>query len=276
MKTPLILLSVIIIVSCSTQTTDYDAIAAMQDMNVPELQLPVTDSTRVLVVVPHADDETIAGGLITWLGKNGASVHLLTMCGHSELRMNELHCSAEKLGINNVETAGFVNNTWDDLMAGKVLFWYDQQDSIRNVIQRKISAFRPDILITYDTEIGGYGHAEHLVSAKLTEEIFNSYNADQANRPSYLLQITLPDQLEQFLVSGSLGYEFMKTQTGSKGLPAPDVAIDISDFIDTKNEAAQCHQSQIKILRKFYITFDQDNREAHTRAFGREYYRMIK
>ncbi len=276
MKHLLLLISVFSLFSCSVKKTDYTAIAAMQDMGVPDLQMKVTDTTRVLVVVPHADDETIAGGLIAWLSKKGASVHLLTLCGHSDLRMNELRCSAGKLGISNVETAGLVNNSWDDIMAGKVAFWYDYKDSIRQVILNKINTYRPDILITYDVEIGGYGHPEHLVSAQLTEQIFRENSSDTGFRPSYLLQITLPDKLEQLLVSGSPGYELTKKQTGSTGLPAPDVALDIRDFMDVKNEAAQCHQSQINTLRKFYIAFEPENREAHIKAFGWEYYRLIK
>lgn len=275
MKKILTLLLLTQLSGCGSKTVDYQLIATYQDNTIPELEIEVNDSTRVLVIMPHADDETVAGGLIALLNDRGAVTHLLTLCAHGEERSGELHCSATKLGIEEVETAGFINNTWDDVMHDKITFWYDQKDSIKNVIINKIDSFEPDILITYDSEIGGYGHPEHRVSGEITEAIFLENIDNPAFRPARLFQITLSEDLENFLVAKTPGYDQARKVTGSDGLPAPDIAVDIRKYWKIKNEAARCHLSQINILRKFYIMYDEKDEESHINAFSKEYYRLI-
>ncbi|MEM9834707.1 MAG: PIG-L deacetylase family protein [Bacteroidota bacterium] len=267
--------STILFVGCN-DSINYERIATYQDNSIPELDIDVADSTRVLVIVPHADDETIAGGLIALFNDRGASIHLLMLCEHNDTRVEELNCSATNLGIEQVKYAGFINNTWEAIMEDNITFWYDHQDSIKNVISNKINAFRPNFLITYDAEIGGYGHPEHRISAELTEEIFNENRNNTAFSPEKIFQITLSEKLEEFLVSKTPGYELSKRLTGSNGLPKPDVSVDIRNYWNVKNHAARCHQSQIKILKRFYMVYDPSNEEEHKKAFSKEYYRVVK
>jgi N-acetylglucosamine malate deacetylase 2 len=276
MKKLLFLLILLQSSGCNTNKVDYQLISSFQDDAIPEAEITVTDSTKVLVIMPHADDETIAGGLIALLSDKGARVHLLTLCEHNETRISELLCSATKLGIESVETAGFINNTWDDIMQDKISFWYDQKDSIRTVINNKINSFGADILITYDSEIGGYGHPEHRISAEVTEAIFKENLTNPGFNPAVIYQITLSENLESFLVSKSPGYELARKLTGSNGLPKPDAAVDIRKYWKVKNEAARCHLSQIDILKRFYITYNAGDEENHINAFSKEYYRVIK
>lgn len=261
--------------ACTGSKPDYRLICTYQDYTVPVYEAGPKDSSRVLVIVPHADDETIAGGLIAMLKDHGAVIHLLTLCDPGEERAMELECSAAALGIEKVETAGFINNTWDDIMQDRITFWYDNQDSIRSVIAGKISSFSPDILITYDSEIGGYGHPEHRISATLAEQLLEENSVDSTFTPRMIFQITLSDSLEKFLVARSPGYDLQRRLTGSEGLPAPDVAVDIREYWPAKNSAALCHRSQLDILRRFFIVYDEKDAAEHKDAFSREYYRIV-
>ncbi len=175
-----------------------------------------------------------------------------------------------------IETAGFINNTWNDIMQDNITFWYDQKDSIKAVIKNKIDLFGPDILISYDSEIGGYGHPEHRISAELTQAIFIENKENPEFKPNIIFQITLTKDLEAFLVSKSQGYNLSKKLTGSTGLPKPDVAVDIRKYWKIKNEAAKCHKSQKDILKKFYIIYDDKEEQDHINAFSKEYYKTIK
>lgn len=262
--------------SCSNNKVDYDLISTYQDNSISELNIEIADSTKVLVIMPHADDETIAGGLIALLKDRGSTIHLLTLCEHNATRVKELNCAALKLGIEKVEIAGFINNTWDNIMQNNIAFWYDQKDSIKKVITRKIYSFNPQILITYDSEIGGYGHPEHRISAEVTERIFNENRNNSNFTPKKIFQITLSEKLELFLVSKSPGYELSRKLTGSNGLPKPDVSVNIKNYWKVKNEAAQCYQSQLNILKRFYIVYDEKNKDQHINAFSKEYYRVIE
>jgi len=266
----------LLVVSCKDQKIDYQLISTFQDHSIPDISIDISDSTRVLVIMPHADDETIAGGFIAYLNTQKATIHLLTLCEHDATRLEELQCSASVLGIEKVEIGGFINNTWDDIMNDSILFWYDQQDSIRKVIDEKITSYQPHILITYDSEIGGYGHPEHRISAKLTEDIFFENKDNPAFTPHTIFQITLSEELEKFLVAKSPGYELAKLRSNSEGLPKADGAIDIRPFWEVKNRAAQCHLSQLRTLKRFYIVYDDKQAKEHTEAFSHEYYRIIR
>ena len=275
MKKIIIISALTLVLACNSNRPDYSMIATFQDNTIPDIEVDADSLTRVLLILPHADDETIAGGLIALLKDRGAYISLLTLCAHNEERIQELRCSTAKLGIDDFETGGFINNTWDDIMRDEITFWYDQKDSIRSVIRNKIDSFAPDILITYDSEIGGYGHPEHRISAELTEEIFIENMHKPEFRPETIFQITLSKDLEAFLVAETPGYELSRKLTGSTGLPDPDVAVDIRKYWKIKNEAAKCHRSQQDILEKFYIIYNDRDEGDHVNAFSKEYYKLI-
>ena len=269
----------VFLLSTSCKQVDYVLIETFQDNNVPELKLNISDTTKVLLVFCHADDEIAFSGLVSYLKENGAEIHLLTLTHHpshenNELRIKELNCSVEKLGIEKLEVAGLVSNTWEEIMQNKII-WYDIKDSIKNIIDNKIDHFKPDFLITWDNEIGGYGHPEHRLSAQLTEDLFN----ENVNNPNFsantLIQFTLPDKLEKFLVSKTEGYKLMKKLTGNTGLPNPDYSLDITDYWEIKNDAALCHLSQIRLMKQFFFTYDKKSKEKHIKAFSKEYYTII-
>lgn len=280
-KTFYFLLISIIFVGCNDKHIDYEKIASYQDASVKQLEVSVTNKTRVLLVFPHADDEISCVGLTSYLKSKGATIHMLTL-GHSsetkinETRIEELKCSADEMGVEKLEVAGLVINKWDDIMNDKITFWYDQKDSIKSIISHKIDNFKPQILITYDTEIGGYGHPEHRISAQLTEDLFYEHKTNASFMSEIIYQFTLPDKLEQFMLSDIPAYEYSKNLTGSKGLPNPDVALNITDYWRIKNAVALCHKSQYKILNKFYMIAEENELDAHSKAFKTEYYTVVE
>jgi N-acetylglucosamine malate deacetylase 2 len=269
----------VFLLNSGCKQVDYDLIESFQDNNVPELELNVSDTTKVLLVFCHADDEIGVAGLVAFLKEKGAEIHLLTLGHHPnqkdiETRMKELNCAVNKLGIKEFEVSGLVTSTWEETLQNKVI-WYEMKDSIKNIIDRKIDNYKPDILITWDKEIGGYGHPEHRISAQLTEDLFNENKYNPNYTVNTILQFTLPDKLEKFLVSENPGYKLAKELNGNDGLPDPDYSLDITNYWEIKNNAAQCYQSVMYTLKHFFLTYDKKNRESHTRAFSKEYYTVV-
>lgn len=276
-----ILTVAILITSCNKKTVDYDKIASYQDIFIKKIDVTANENTRVLLIFPHADDEILCAGLTAYFKQQGAIIHLLTL-GHNsetinnEIRMKELKCSTEKLGIENVEIAGLITNSWNDIKDDNIKFWYANNDSIKSIIHHKIDRFKPQILITFDTEIGGFGHPEHRISAQLTEELFYRYKSDTSFHSVSIYQFTLPEKMEHFILNKVPGYELAKQLTGSEGLPEPDVSLNILPYWPLKNEAALCHKTQFNTLSKFYMVAEKENLEAHSNAFNSEYYTIIK
>jgi len=81
--------------------------------------------------------------------------------------------------------------------------------------------------------------------------------------------------LEKFLVSENPGYKLAKELTGNDGLPDPDYSLDITNYWEIKNNAAQCYQSKMNTMKLFFLTYDKKNRERHIKAFSKEYYTVI-
>jgi len=275
------LLIPLVFMGCRNNQMDYKEIASFQDHSIKKLEVLADENTRVLLIFPHADDEITCVGLTTYLKSKGATIHMLTLGHHSDTKINEtrieeLNCSAAKMGVEKLEIAGLVVNKWDDVMNDNISFWYDQKDSIKSIISNKIARYKPQILITYDTEIGGYGHPEHRISAQLTEDIFFENKLDSSFAPEKIYQFTLPDKLEEFMLGKIPAYDYSMKLTGSNGLPKPDVAIDIVEYWGIKNEVALCHKSQFKILNKFHMIAHQNELEAHSNAFNKEYYTLVE
>jgi N-acetylglucosamine malate deacetylase 2 len=262
--------------ACASQKPDYNSLGRCQDNTVPELDLRVPENSKVLAIFPHADDEVVAAGLIQYFRERGAVVHLFTLDRFTDARVTEQVCCAQTLGIEKVESAGLINNSWEDILQNKIVFWNDHQDSIKRIISSKISEFRPDILLTYDKETGGYGHPEHWISAKLTDELFSEYRNDPSFSPTILFQITLPDKLEAYLFQNSKAYLLARELNSSNGLPAPDVAVSMQKYWDLKNKAGQCFVSQRNTLKKFHLVFEETYRQEHINALSREYYVLIR
>lgn len=276
MKKISIILLCLLMTACTDSKKNYSELALYQDDTVPDLQKNVESISKVLVVVPHADDEIAAAGLILYLKEKGATAHLMTLCDHGEPRQSELICSAEKIGFDKHETAGFLNNKWEDIISNKILFWRENTDLIEEAIFQKIDNFKPDALITYDAEIGATGHPEHLISAKITEKIFNKDPEEMGYKPQYLFQITLPKKLETFLVANSKMYKMTKKIEEVDGMTKPNLALDIKKYWPIKNAAALCHKSQMRILKNAYLVYEEADKESHINAFSKEYYKVLK
>ncbi|WP_299275936.1 PIG-L family deacetylase [uncultured Psychroserpens sp.] len=275
------LLLSLILVSCNNNQVNYKKIASFQDHSIKNLEISADKNTRVLLIFPHADDEITCVGLTSYLKSKGAKIHMLTL-GHSsetkinETRIEELNCSATKMGVEKLEIAGLIINKWDDIMNDNISFWYDKKDSIKAIISDKIKRYKPQILITYDTEIGGYGHPEHRISAQLTEEIFHEKKSDSTLYLEKIYQFSLPEKLENFMLSNIPAYDYSKKLTNSEGLPNPDVALNIADYWKIKNDVALCHESQFKILNKFHMIAKKGELKNHSEAFSKEYYTVIE
>jgi N-acetylglucosamine malate deacetylase 2 len=277
MRTFLCLIFLAVFFSSCQKPLDYSLIAQMQDPTVPALDIEVRDTTRVLLVFAHADDEVVCGGLIAHFKAKGAKIHLLTLTepyADVDNRNREWACAANQFGLESTQVAGLVNNIWEDIMQDKITFWYDQRDSVKAIVRAKIKEVNPHYLVTFDTEIGGYGHPEHRISAQVTEEVFYELQSETTFAGISQFKMTLPKKLADFMVGHMESYDLAKKLTGEKGLPSPEVALDMGPYWPVKNAAGHCYSSQIHILTRFHVVAPDNRKEEHFMAFNREYYTL--
>ncbi|MBN1427377.1 MAG: PIG-L family deacetylase [Anaerolineae bacterium] len=151
-----------------------------------------TNERRMLVVMAHPDDETFGmAGTIARYVDEGVKVYLICatngeagmaepefMQGHTsvaEMRLAELYCAAETLGLSRVYTFDYrdsgmagspENNHPDCLFAADV-------DAVAGRIVEVIREVRPQVVVTFDP-YGGYGHPDHIATHQATVRAFDS------------------------------------------------------------------------------------------------------
>lgn len=162
-----------------------------------------TPRFRLLISFAHPDDETFGlGGAIAHYAARGVQVDLICatngeagdvaseyMRGHDSVaavRLAELACAAEKLGIHEVITFGYR----DSGMMGTPgndhpeALWQADPDALTGQVVEVIRRLRPQVVITFDP-YGGYGHPDHIAMHRATLAAFHAAG-DPARYPEQI------------------------------------------------------------------------------------------
>lgn len=181
---------------------------------------------RVLVIFPHADDETITcGGFLHHLSQIGQVVTLIILTkgergNHDahldvclkEIRMREAQAAATILGISHCVQGDFADGSLGDSKREMAAF-------IASTIEHE----QPELLITYDLA-GYYGHADHIACSEVVTDLqrrrFPEISLWYATFPKRILaKARLPEHLASSL-----------TAQGRQSLPTQRIFIGTSIF----------------------------------------------
>ncbi len=149
-------------------------------------------SQTLLAVLAHPDDETFGlGGTLALYAKRGVKVHLVCatrgevgtvapefMEGYSsiaDLRVDELLCAAELLGLEKVHfldyrdsgMVGTEDNEHPEALAQA------PQDKVVAALVGFIRRLRPEVVLTFDP-VGGYGHPDHVAIHNATVKAYEA------------------------------------------------------------------------------------------------------
>lgn len=188
---------------------------------------------KVLVVAPHADDETIGmGGTIAKYARGGASVVVAVMTGHGEERAHplwprsvwdevrgELRSACAILGVDDI--------LFEEIPAVAVA---DQPVwQINHVTRSVIERVMPDVLyVPFPFDL----HKDH-------REIFHSFSVHW--RP-YLPLGHRIREVYTYEVPSETHLNFAYVEQGF----SPNRWVDVSGFIDLKMKALACFESQMQ------------------------------
>lgn len=173
---------------------------------------------RLLISFAHPDDETFGlGSAIAYYVEQGVQVDLICatngeagdvapeyMRGFdsiAEVRLAELACAAEKLGINEIFSFGYR----DSGMMGTVQndhpdsLWQAPEDELVGRVVEVIRRVRPQVIVTFDP-YGGYGHPDHIAIHRATLAAFHAAG-DAARYPEQLAEGLSPFQPQKLYYS---------------------------------------------------------------------------
>ena len=192
---------------------------------------------RVMVVTAHPDDSEFgAGGTVAKLTREGKTVTYCILTngnkGSSDrsmtperlvrIREEEQRNAARVLGVDTVDFLGFPDCELENTRASRM------------AVTASIRRHRPDLIICQNpnrTKNFGASHRDHREAAGIVLDCVYPLARDH---------MAFPELLEQGLEPHKVKEVHMMWWDG------PDVVVDISDTIDLKIKALQCHVSQIK------------------------------
>jgi LmbE family N-acetylglucosaminyl deacetylase len=187
----------------------------------------------VLAVYAHPDDADVAcGGTLARWAKEGAAVHLIvctdggkgtfdpavTPADLAARRAAELEASSALIGLQSVTNLGYPDGGLAD------------SDELRGTLVEWVRRFRPDVACGHDPTALFFGqeyfnHRDHrLAGTTLLDAV-----SPAAALPHYFPEAGPPHQVATVLLSGTL---------------EPDVWVDVTETIDLKAAAVECHRTQ--------------------------------
>ena len=187
----------------------------------------------VLAVYAHPDDADVAcGGTLARWAKGGAALHLIvctdggkgtfdpdvTPADLAARRAAELEASSALIGLQSVTNLGYPDGGLAD------------SDELRGTLVEWVRRLRPDVVCGHDPTALFFGqeyfnHRDHrLAGTTLLDAV-----SPAAALPHYFPEAGPPHQVATVLLSGTL---------------EPDVWVDVTETIDLKAAAVECHRTQ--------------------------------
>lgn len=149
--------------------------------------LGIASTSRILVVMPHPDDEAIfCGGFLHMLSTHNIPARVITMTAGEqstlryglkptdnlgEVRKKELTRALAIVGVNDFHIYRYPDGKLEDI-----------GEKIQKTIRTNIQSFQPTHVVTLEPD-GIYGHPDHIALSEFTKYV--------VRRPTRLLYVTV-------------------------------------------------------------------------------------
>lgn len=254
----------------------------LHDDEVPQLDelIPSLPKQRVLAIFPHPDDEVTVAGSVLGLkaaghqvtlvcltrGEKGNAANIPSEKELSGLRTLEMQQSAAILGVDSLIQLDYADGGMDELGL----------DSLMKVVLALIQDQSPDLLLSYDSKVGLYGHSDHRLTGEAVEQVFLKHRGALGFVPKQLFQVTLSKKQIAVALKLSAGFKENYPKDPEKGLPLPDFSIRTQPYFSSTLQVMQAHQTQKKVLQDLMPYHDKVPQWIYSRVFDREYFREVR
>ncbi len=254
----------------------------LHDSDIPQKESLVesTSKLRIMAFFPHPDDEVTVSGTLMNLIEQGHEVHLICLtkgeAGNSgeaytkqeltDLRTLEMQLSADIIGVEKLHLLDYPDGGLDEIGL----------DSIQRIALDWINQIQPDVLISYDSKVGLYGHSDHKLSGIAVEQVFLGNSGKPDFIPTQLFQVTLSPKQIQVALKLSTGFQRNYPKDLSQGLPKPDFSVSTQPYFHRVLEVMNAHQTQQEVLKDLMPYHDVVPAWIYSRIFDREYFHEVK
>ena len=211
------------------------------DLSIPTCKIKAKQ--KVLVIFPHADDETNVAGILRRLVKqqNECTLLLLTKGerGTTDARLNS---SLKTIRVKEAQSVsqilGIHKLMQEDLGDGTLS---DQPKKVKACIDKTLHTLQPDIVISYD-RAGMYGHADHILCSEAVGDLIRLKYPKTA-----LWYVSFPKRL---LALMDLPEHMAKDPAFKQKQSTPNARVFIGWEIPTKLHAIYAYKSQLASFKK--------------------------
>lgn len=250
------------------------------DVAKREELIPARPQQRILAIFPHPDDEVTVAGTVMGLkaaghqvtlvcltrGEKGNAANIPTEQELATLRTGEMQQSAQILGVDHLIQLDYADGGLDELGL----------DSLMKVVHALIQEQAPDVLLSYDSKVGLYGHSDHRLTGEAVEQVFLKHRGEQGFVPKQHFQVTLSKKQIEVALKLSSGFKKNYPKEPGRGLPAPDFSIETQPYFSRTLQVMQAHQTQKKVLQDLMPYHDKVPQWIYSRVFDREYFREVR
>ncbi len=277
-----ILVSLLVLLVCSPLILIVWGRSMLHDSDVAKREelIPSSPKKRVLAIFPHPDDEVTVAGTVMGLkaaghqvtlvcltrGEKGNAAQIPTEQELARLRTVEMQQSAQILGVDHLIQLDYADGGLDELGL----------DSLMKVVHVLIQDQKPDVLLSYDSKVGLYGHSDHRLTGEAVEQVFLQYRGELGFVPKQLFQVTLSRKQIEVALKLSAGFQKNYPTEPGRGLPEPDFSIGTQPYFSRTLQVMQAHQTQKKVLQDLMPYHDKVPQWIYSRVFDREYFREVR
>ncbi len=254
----------------------------LHDHDIPQQEQLVEGSPkhRFLVIFPHPDDEVTVAGTLMKLKEEGHEIQMVCLTrgekGNSSgigdeaklarLRTDEMQKAAELIGADQLHMKNYPDSGLERVGL----------DSLKEAVRYLIEEIQPDVLISYDSKVGLYGHPDHRLTGQAVEEVFLENRGKEGFAPEGMYQVTLCKKQVKLALKLSLGFQKNYPEDPSLGLPKPDFSIQTREYFPRTLDVMQAHETQQEVLKDLMPFHDKVPTWIYSRIFDREYFREVK
>jgi LmbE family N-acetylglucosaminyl deacetylase len=235
---------------------------------------------RVLAIFPHPDDEVTVAGTLMKLRDGGNEARLVCLTrgekGKSsgiqdevelaKLRTLEMQKAAGLIGANQLQLLDYPDGGLEKIGV----------DSLKVILKNLIEEIDPDVLISYDSKVGLYGHPDHRLTGLAVEEVFLENRGKEGFSPQKMFQVTLCPKQIRVALKLSAGFQKNYPEEPGSGLPMPDFSIHTQPYFDQTLQVIKAHETQQAVLKDLMPFHDRIPAWIYSRVFDREYFREVK
>jgi N-acetylglucosamine malate deacetylase 2 len=291
-NTSLLLMAIIMITAlCACNSREEISQFAPVESYPDDTLLQTIGVKRAMIVIAHDDDMCAMAGTMSLLNKAGWQIAVVSITKNPV--RNAAQVEACKFILDTVMFAelspGQIRNDSEEMRESYYAFPKDSFDIIfnRSIIEEEfvkhINSFDPAVIFTLDSEMGGYGHPEHVLISQMVIDL----SEEQRITPLYIYQSVYTNHMENTIMRrhsermkswGFPGDEWdrAKIAFGADGMPEPTVQIKITAEAQAKmNYLRSYNKREREVLGFFIPEFEKYTAEEYFTIFDREFFRVL-